>query len=389
MNQIGRIVIPFFIAICLCCSSDTARTNGEPSGSLYNSGIIVPLTDKSVYVLDQRIDIILPKPGELTNLDGEVEKPVDIRVEYLLCAQNTKEPLAINVAWPTGGLVRDMRRGNVPEFPIDIKLDNKPVGFNFLRYNSLADPYVRVWLRRIDGMLDKKYPELQRRIQQARNKHQIKDWDKIDDYHLFKFQQTTSELGKWMIQQGIINKKPYIYDPKPLVSGLIGLPIKGAPRDRIAQSALKWLDPSYKIIQLDEVLADRWDYQPLLLHPIKKQLVFVNATVWGCPEFAIIRFPITLNPKEKHRLVVHYKDYLGSSEDWKGLTYIMKPARRWGRWEKTTITVKVPQAWKSIAIQPYATLKKYQNGYSIYRITIDGCPYENLYVSVVPPQSKK
>ena len=370
------------LAAILLLTPVVVRADGEPSGYLDNSGVIVPLDEEHARVLGQRIEITLPEPSK----PGAIPTPADVRVEYLLDSWDKKKPLDINVAWPTGGMSGHIAKRHDPEYPVDIKLDGKPVSFKMLRYEDLAAPYVSAWLKRIDDLLTKK-PELKRRVLQMRRAHPIKDWTAMDSASFYKLRSPTMQLGKWMVKQGLLRKGFYYHHPQSLAAGLLGFPSEeGGPRDWTVQDALQWLDPTHKRVNLREVFVERWGYGSVLLDPVKRRLVYVETTLGGPPDFAVIRFPIRLLPKKQHRLVVRYKQQLGGTrgEDWKGLAYLMEPARRWGRWEKTTMVIRAPLSWTDMVIRPHARSVGRDGKSETYRIDIEGRPYENLYISMVP-----
>ena len=157
------------------------------------------------------------------------------------------------------------------------------------------------------------------------------------------------------------------------------------------QNALKWLDPIYTPIDLDNTLHERWDYQSLLLDPWSEYLDDIEGSTLGDihdPYFGIIRFPITLEPMKKQTLIVDYLQDLSwtgktKNDSFCGLVYIMEPAQRWGIWEQTTIQIHIPTGMKKVAIRPRPSNITHSKKMTTYTIKM-GRPYENLYVSLVP-----
>ncbi|MBI3947895.1 MAG: hypothetical protein HY321_18390 [Armatimonadetes bacterium] len=373
----ARLALPPSLLLlgCLIAPWSGALANGEASEELVNSGIIVPVDARGTHVLDQRVEITLPKHSM------EWRQLAEIRVTYVLRDDYAEKARKLMVAWPTGGIAHRTRTGPMPighalDCPVSIKQDGKPVGYKVLDFDDLAAPYIRGWLHQIDELLKSK-PQLREQVLLARRAAARKPptgW--------------AYALGQWMQKNHLL--KPGDPDEEWLAAGLVGvLPDHEDGRlDRLVQRALKWLQPSYQRMDLYEVLVQRWGYRPLLLDPATERLHKVYYESHSPPDFGIIRFPVYLQPRKRHTLVVHYKQHLSWVDrppSWHGMAYLMEPAKRWGIWDKTTIVIRVPPGWKKVAIRPPARRTRGAHSESVYTITIrgfDARPYEDLYISL-------
>ena len=371
--------------------------DGESSVFLVNSGIIVPVTETHVQVPEQSVTITLPTP----TADQEMA-PAHIRVVYSLLNDSDK-PLDLTVAWPTGA--RSGEHPNPPQttHPVYIKLDDTPIASTFLDYFALAEQYIQPWMEQIDALLQEK-PELRDKVLELRRETNFVPRELTVAEHIETYQDAVSYLGSWMDAHGYYIDND-IFTSEYISRGLLNkAPGIDSWHDRNVQAALKWLDPSYQQIDLYEAISQRWDYRPLLLDPNKEWLNDVSHGMIYPDEafadsFGIIRFPISLVANKKQTLIVDYQHSLslvghyvfnkkeeqsGYARDYYGLVYIMEPARRWGRWDKTTINICVPNGWKKVAIRPRPTRVSEAPGMKIYHIEMPHRPNENLYVSVVP-----
>jgi len=349
--------------------------DGEPTGRFAESGIVVPIDDTYVDVLDQKVFVTLPALTEVQP-DGQ-PKPAVIRVEYVLRRERSlpdekDEPLTIQVGWPTSGVPLG-EKGHLLCIPA-IKFDGKPVAYNFLSFDDLWNQYEQFWMARIDKLLGSK-PALKERVLYWRQ---------------------TAAVGKlkgWMEQHGLGSESKRMTET--IAAGLLGNTDDNArPSDQgyAIQTALTWLDPFYESIDLYKTLSERWGHKLLLLDPATEQLVDMDSDLLGHdPGFGIFRFPIALELNKEHHLVVQYGQFLGSAtgatEPWYGLLYLMEPARRWGGWHKTTIEIRVWTGWGRVAIRPPAKKISTTGGYDTYRILMRHRPYEDLWISVDQPSS--
>jgi hypothetical protein len=253
------------------------------------------------------------------------------------------------------------------------------VGCNCLTFNDLAEEYVRPMLDRIAELVEAR-PALRDEVRRLQDERDAKG-------EQWRYWESAHQLADWLVQEKLIDNSGPAYI---VAMGLLGVaPQAGSHerRDYWVQYALQWLDPTYQKVDVFGILSDRWGHDTRLLHPDTDQLVQVReGSPGGEPIFSVFRFSITLEPWRKHRLVAQYGQFLGGSEEddpaWAGLVYIMTPADRWGYWEKTTIEIKVPTGWKTVAIRPPAKKVATEGGLTTYRIAIPGRPCENLYVSV-------
>ncbi|NIN64715.1 MAG: hypothetical protein GTO63_08445, partial [Anaerolineae bacterium] len=223
---------------------------GEPTGQFAESGIVVPIDDTHVDVLDQKVFITLPQPK--VPPDGQ-PKPAVIRVEYVLHREPSlpdekDEPLTIQVGWPTSSGVPLGERGHLLCIPA-IKFDGKPVAYNFLSFDDLWNEYEQLWMARIDKLLRWK-PALKERVLCWRQ---------------------TAAVGKlkdWMEQHGLGSESKRMTET--IAAGLLGNTDDNArPSDRgyAIQAALTWLDPFYESIDLYKTLSERWGHKLLVLDP--------------------------------------------------------------------------------------------------------------------------
>ncbi len=380
--------------------------NGEPTGEMSGSGIIVPIDGDSAYVRDQKITVTMPTVKGIFDLKptDNYAQPAIIRVEYTI--ENVKhKPLQIMVGWPTSGYqyTAEIHSKLDPAYAPAIKLDGKPVGATLLTYADLADQYVKPWLAQIDKLLDSK-PELKNQVEatcrdavenakmlfdNAENREKDKDLARYEREWLEDA--GAGRLGLWLTKNKIIPREGP-FEGEFLAGGLLGVipSATGNSLEELVQNALKWLDPTYEPIDVYEILSERWGHEPVLLDPDTNQLMDMMGALLGWePSFGVFRFPITLQPEKTHKLIVQYAQSLGGiyrgPGKWFGLMYIMEPAKRWAGWRKTTIEVRVPSEWAKVAIRPPTNKVGTSGGMDIYRVTIQGRPCENLFISVVPP----
>jgi len=389
--------------LCLCVifgallPGAVALADGEPTAEMSGTGIIVPVRSVYARVLDQRVSITLPRakdvvpPKHMPN-DWE-DKPAVVRVEYLL--QNAEQkPLNIQVGWPTSGF-RMKARPRVSGWRLSkastpaIKLDGKPIPFNLVGGQELEDTENRAitsaGIPRIEKFLDAE-PKLKEQVLAIRRKaeSQRRSGDWLEGVG-------ADELKRWMVQQKMLPGGQNW--TRSVALGLLGYtrnPYSSSnqPTPRYIQGALHWIDPGYEEVDVRRKLAERWGHREVLLNPSNGQLADISGnTMSGGTAFAVFRFPITLQPGKKHKLVIQYGSYLGwvgQSDPWYGMVYIMEPAKRWGPWEKTTIEVRVPPDWAEVAIRPPAKRVSASGGFQLYRIVMNQRPSEDLWISAIP-----
>jgi hypothetical protein len=363
--------------ICLAAlgalaAARSVSADGEPTARLSDSGIIVPVDERGAHVLDQRVTITLPPPA------GAWREPAVVRAEYVLFNEG-RNRLRISVGWPTGGMRYEGGHPH-PRCRPAVKFDGKPLACELLSFNALANAYAAPWIERIVQLLESK-PALKQQVTAVREEgaRRGKPWLRGDGAH---------GLARWMRDNGLVAD---LDSAHALAGGLLGVrPYNHSGADAsFVQQALKWLDPAYQPINLYEILSERWGHEALLLDPNSGQLVDVRADMLQHePLFAVFRFSIALEPNSKHHLAVQYGQFLGGADffesPWYGLVYLMEPAKRWGRWERTAIEIRVPRGWQRVAIRPPADRTQTRGGYALYRILMRR-PYENLYVSAAPP----
>jgi len=372
--------------------------DGEPTGEMSGTGIIVPIDETFACVRDQKITVTMPTIKGMFDLKptDHYNQPAIVRVEYTMENLSGK-PLQIAVGWPTSGFQFSNQIEEIldPAYAPAIKLDGKPVPATFLTYADLADQYVKPWMEQVDKLLDSK-PEVKKQVEAIRKEaaeygkfESAQDHDEKTSPAMYE-RDWLQEIGVDKLVKWLVEHK-YIRDEIPakdvLAGGLLGF---GRNRVYLVQEALNWLDPNYKAIEVYPILAQRWGYEDVLLDPDTNQLTdMVDALLGSESSFGVFRFPITLRPGKKHKLIVQYAQSLGGiyrgPGKWFGLMYIMEPSKRWGGWEKTTIEVRVPSEWAKVAIRPPTQKVGTSGGMDIYRVTIQGRPCENLFISTVPP----
>jgi len=372
----------FAVAMLSVIYNRPLMADGESAAFLANSGILVPVTEKHVQVLDQRVEVTLPSRAAVRR----DEQVAHIRVTYTFY-NDSNESANLTVAWPTDGRAFDGDRPPHTEYPVYIKLDGKPVPYNYLTYEALADQYVQPWLARIDALLADK-PELKQQVTTLRSENpHIRRVLTVGDRN-YHFDDATSYLGKWMQIHGYLKENDH--SAAFVAGGLLGR--YGNRREDAVQEALRWLDPTYSPIDVVDEISHRWSFHPILLSPEREWLIDASDYMIYPDEafaasFGIIRFPMTLEAQTKQTLIVDYQQYFGQvgrPVEFYGLVYIMEPARRWGRWDKTTIQVHAPDGWKKVAIRPGPSRVTKSKGLTTYTTEMPHRPYENLYVSVVP-----
>lgn len=383
------VVILFVILIvCNWMSSNICIADGEPTVEIVNSGMIIPINDDSIHIIDQLIEINLP---ERIKIDEFSWPSADISVRYEMENEGVS-PCTISVAWPSGGISHNFRKPSEPEYPIHISLDGKPLSYTFLRRNDLAEPYIQEWLKQIDIKLAAK-PKLKTKVMELRKK--IPNYtSKTDvDSYISKCKPLSDHFGKWMVENGYL-KSRYQWRSGEVAAGLLGVrSCNYSGTEEYVQEALSWLDSKRKWSYLNGELAERWGYSRLLLDPNTHYLRDAGHVgfLLQDPEFAVIRFDIKLKPKNQHVLKVNYKQSLGTVGrplEYYGLVYFMEPARRWGRWDKTTIKITAPNIWDKVVVRPTPSSAVKTEKSRIMTIAMDGRPYENLYISLVPPSKK-
>ena len=58
-----RALTVFITALAVfVAAASISVADGESSTEVVNSGILVPVTENDIHILDQRIDVVLPKP---------------------------------------------------------------------------------------------------------------------------------------------------------------------------------------------------------------------------------------------------------------------------------------------------------------------------------------
>lgn len=355
--------------------------DGESSSEVYNSGMLIPIDDTSVEVLGQRIDVIMPKPPQ----ENQAYPPATIRVQYELIHEENS-PVTIKVAWPSGGLDEGMQN-HEPEYPISISLDGKQIPYRFLREEDLAGPYIVEWLKQIDQLLTAK-PKLKAKVLELR-KIVPKPTGQNQNPTVYNAncRELADQFGKWMIANSYI-KSAYRDDASNIAAGLMGMNI--GSNGWSVQFALRWLDPNHRELDIHRELSDRWGYASLLLDPNTHWLTRVDGLFSSA--FAVIRFDIKLTPKIKHVLSVSYKQslgFVGRPPDFYGLAYFMEPARRWHQWDRTTINITAPKEWAKVVVRPTPSSSLVTAQAKVMTIEMPGRPYENLYISVVPPPESK
>ncbi|MHB1001422.1 MAG: hypothetical protein ACYC27_19455 [Armatimonadota bacterium] len=368
----------FFIILAVLLASISAFADGEPTRFVSGTGILVPTDSMHTQVLDQRITITLPKAFERKsdNITYKALGRAVIRAEYILHIPKdygVYEPLRMDIGW----LVADpfkirTNNGKIDHVSTAIKFDGKSVAWNYIEYKQLTEPYTRNWLKQIDKLLESK-PALKERVMAIR-----KEGESQETY--WRETAGAGKLQNWMMENGfeIENK----HDKEIIARGLLGWESKyNYSIGYDIQKALAWLDPSYEPVELNDVLSQRWSHSTLLLDPDTDLLIDVRDSLNQWWDFSLFRFPITIEPGKKHKLTVQYTQSMGRVDDWYGIVYLMEPARKWGRWEKTTIDIRVPNDWNMVAIRPKASIIETANGYTTHRISINGRPYENLFIS--------
>lgn len=354
-----------FLSLVTCLAP--VRADGEPTARLSDSGIIVPIEDRDAHVIAQRVTLTLPPPERVWH------DPAIVRVEYVL-RSDRREPLAIWLGWPTSG-IRYQGGAPHPRCLPAIKFDGKPTGYNLLSLDDLAEPYVRGWTKQMDQLLELR-PALRKQVLKVREEGTQRGQEWLAGEGM-------SALARWLSE----NRLARDVESEGLACGLLGVNAGhgGDRRYRYVERALRWLDPDRRAVNAYDELSRRWGHEALMLEPETGQIMDIRGDMIREPEFAVFRFPITLQPRQQHHLVVQYGQFLGEcnrfDDPWYGLAYLMEPARRWGRWERTAIEVRAPSAWRTVAIRPPAHQVKTERGFAVYRINM-GRPEENLYLSV-------
>jgi len=367
-----RTVCVWFSLFAALIAAGPALADGEPTARLSDTAIIVPVEEHRVHVLDQRVTITLPTPKDVW------KRPAVVRAEYVLQSDHT-DPLTITVGWLTAGIRYWYSADAIPPSCTPaIKLDGKPVGYNFLSFDDLADEYVGPWSKRVNELLESK-PALKEQVLRIRHEARARgnDWPPSDG--------GVGVLAQWMRQAGLALES----DADAIAGGLLGVRPSnlGNRRDFFVQRALAWLDPTHQQVDVYAVLSRRWSHDTRLLDPFTRQLVDTRHDMFEQePPFGVFRFPVTLEPGKSHGLIVQYGQFVGGAAfpktAWYGLVYLMEPARRWGKWERTSVEIKVPTDWKTVAIRPAAAETEVEAGYRLYRILLTHRPWENLYLSV-------
>jgi hypothetical protein len=354
-----------------------ALANGEPSSWLGEAGDLVPITETNIHVQAERLIIALPAAAE------EGWHSATVRAEYTLLAESSgSEPVRAQIAFPVSSFAVPSEHGESqkPEPTAYVKLDGRPIAVRFLTFSDLADPWVKEWQADIERRL-REMPELRQQIAAVRAESNER-----------------GGLG-WLCSEGVGNLAMWLQShggppagERPagelIAGGLLGVrPYTGGGRVDCVQSALQWLNPKHERVDVHQLLSQRWDHEPLLLDPYTGQLH--DPTDTGSPAFGTFVFAIELERGVQHQLVVQYRQGMGylnarGGNHSEGLRYIMKTARRWGRWGATDVEIRVPPGWEQVATRPPATHVATEDSMRVYSIEMKHRPVEDLYVSGVP-----
>jgi hypothetical protein len=160
--------------------------------------------------------------------------------------------------------------------------------------------------------------------------------------------------------------------------------------DTSLQRRLAELDPTYEVVDLYEELSEEWGHAELMLSPFNGQLGR-SYEMSGPNAFGAVVFPLVLEPRKAHTLVVHHKQqpgrevdhYSGHRTTFVALRYVLTRARTWGPGAREiTVDVSVPHGWGEVALRPPATEVVPAEGGRTYRVRMSGQPLEELYVAV-------
>jgi hypothetical protein len=375
-----RLIICCFV-LTLWLTPSVATADGGPVAELPGTGIIVPVHLHDALLLDQIVTITIARDAEYAV----------IRAEYQLAlGDDVKKPLTVVVGWPSQGILRDgvnvgtgTRTETYPRSIPYIKLDGKPVAYHFLSADDLAAQYLAPMMQRRDQLLDSK-PDLRAKVQETR-------------------EQARGEGGDWLLDEGIDALAQWLRAIKLVDVEASHIVARGLVTARpsyddgeAVERALAWLDPFYEVLDYQAVLSHRWGFEEVMLDAHTGRLTW-GRCAWAphdLPDYALFRFPITLLPGKKHKLVVQYCQYpyeytSGPPSGW---TYLTESLRSWGLGNEGTIEVRVPvsSSTRRVAILPRARKVGVKDGYAVYRIArrsrLDSeaplQPFENVYVSV-------
>jgi hypothetical protein len=365
----------------MLASSRLALADGGPVETVPSTGLMRFVHSHEAALVHKRVTITLSNPAT-------------VRAEYDLALTERKTPLTVTIAWPIGeGLPMDF--SDYPRIHPSIKLDGRPVAYNFLRFDQLAQPYLRPIIAQMNRALSTK-PALAAKVGALRaaaaQQASHEKWtDEAEVQQDWIFDTGAPELAAWMKANG------YSAPGSSLDAVADGLLLAGLRRrgmydyesiQESIQGALSWLDPGYQSVDIAKLVSDQWRFQTLAVDPCTGRLVVNNS---GTESGAVFRFAITLEPGKKHRLVVQYRQFLGmsGSDPPYGTVYqMMDPSAAWALADTpqgpqpAEIEIRVPREWRKVGIRPPARRIGRGRGFTIYRITMDQPPLEDLYVGV-------
>jgi hypothetical protein len=366
----------------ILASSQLAFADGGPVETSPTTGLMRFVHSHEAALVHKRVTITLSNPAI-------------VRAEYDLALRERKTPLTVTVAWPIGeGLPMDF--SEYPRVRPSIKFDGRPVAYNFLRFDQLAQPYLRPIIAQMDRALSTR-PALAAKVGalRATAAQQMAHEKWTDDAEVQQnwIRDTGApELSAWMKANGHSAPGSSL---DVVADGLLlaGLRQRGIydyeSIQESIQSALSWLDPGYEPVDIAKLVSDQWRFQVLAVDPRTGRLVGNNS---GSEPGAVFRFAIMLEPGKKHRLVVQYRQFLGmsGSDPPYGTVYqMMDPSAAWaladmpqGYQQPAEIEIRVPREWRKVGIRPPARKIGRSRGFTIYRITMDQPPLEDLYLGV-------
>jgi hypothetical protein len=283
----------------------------------------------------------------------------------------------LDIGFPIAPVYYSNNTPNSKKTSAKITLDGKALPYKFLTDVDLQKPIIKAWLAELSGQL-RDHPEV---LQQA---NAIRKTSGIS-------KEGAEQLAKWL-SENTASKELRTEFLRAVATGMLEATTTDWDEDmdirdgNSLQYAMKWFNPYREIVNLDELLNQRWDHEELLLDPRSGQLY--RPGTLGPGHFGVFSFSISLTPKASHKLVVEYKQQLGWEwgNIW-GLRYIMTPARRWDYWGDTLIEIRFPKGWQNVATRPTAKKIGRSKGMELYRIKM-GRPVENLYVSAIPAAKK-
>lgn len=313
-----------------------------------------------------------------------------VRAEYDLVLRERQTPLTVTVAWPISGGFGADTEGERVAYPA-VKFDGRPVAYSLLRFDQLAQPYLRPILERIDRALSAK-PALAEKVRALRTAcEQQKSQDARGDDAWVRREWLRESgvpgLVAWMKANGYSAPGS---DLSQVARGLLlaGLRQRESFEYGTIQCALSWFEPDYEPVDVEQLVIDQWGLEALGVDPRTGQRI-ENEIVGEAG--VVIRLPVILQPGRTHRLVVQYQQPMRTTASWTplGLVYQMKPARAWaltdtprGYGQPAEIEIRVPREWGKVGVRPPAKRVGRRGGYTIYRITMDQPPLEDLYLGV-------